>query len=135
MAAVDIEIPFDEIGEEAEQPSKTYCLDLDKGRIYGKIDGIEAVNQAIRKAILTLRFDNLIYDDDYGCEAEKAVYSKDVTPEYLETAIPEMIKEALAQDTRIIDVSDFKMQFVSDCAQISFKVSTIFGESEITEVM
>lgn len=135
MAAVDIEIPFDEIGEEAEQTSKTYRLDLDKGRIYGKIDGIEAVNQAIRKAILTLRFNNIIYDDDYGCEAGNVIHSRDVTPEYLETAIPEMIKDAVLQDSRIIDVSDFELQFENDSAYINFKVSTIFGESEITEVM
>lgn len=133
--AMDIQIPNITINEYEETPSKTYRLDLDKGRIYGKIEGIEAVNQAIRKAILTLRFDNLIYDDDYGCEAGKAVYSKDVTPEYLETAIPEMIKDALSQDTRIIDVSDFELQFENDSAYISFKVSTIFGESRITEVM
>ena len=52
--AVDIEIPFTDIEEEAEKPSRTYCLDLDTGRIIGMVDGISAVNQAIRKAIITL---------------------------------------------------------------------------------
>lgn len=135
MAAVDIQIPFDEIGEKPEQPSETYRLDLDKGRIYGKTQGLDALNQAIKKAILTLRFDNLIYDDDYGCEAGNVIHSADVTPEYLQTAVPQMIKDALSQDSRIISVSDFNMQFVNDSAQISFNVSTIFGETQITEVM
>lgn len=54
--AVDIEIPIDTIEEEAEKPTRTYRLDLDSGRIIGTIDGIEAVNQAIRKAIITARY-------------------------------------------------------------------------------
>ena len=51
----------------------TYGLDLDKGRITGKIDGLEAVNQAIRKAIITPRWKCLVYDNQYGSEIEDAV--------------------------------------------------------------
>ena len=54
--AVDIEIPIDTIEEETEKPTRTYRLDLDSGRIIGAVDGIEAVNQAIRKAIITARY-------------------------------------------------------------------------------
>lgn len=54
--SVDIEIPIDTIEEEAEKPTRTYRLDLDSGRIIGTVDGIEAVNQAIRKAIITARY-------------------------------------------------------------------------------
>lgn len=133
--AVDIQIPFTNIEETIEQPSKTYRLDLDKGRIYGKIEGIEAVNQAIRKAIITQRFNNLIYDDDYGCEAESAVYDKNVTREYLETAIPEMIKDALSLDTRILKIYDFEMEFKDDSACISFKADTIFGDTQIDVII
>lgn len=133
--AIDIQIPDIVINEHEEKTSKTYRLDLDSGRIIGKTDGIEAVRQAVQKCLLTLRFENLIYDDDYGCEAGNVIHSSDVTPEYLETAIPEMIKDALSQDTRIIDVSDFELQFENDSVCIDFKVSTIFGESKITEVM
>lgn len=133
--AVDIEIPVEEIGEAAELPSKTYRLDLDSGRIYGKIDGLEAVEQAIRKAIITQRFCNLIYDDDYGCEAEEAVRGGSVTPEFLETAIPEMIEDALSLDTRILKIYDFEMEFKDDSAYISFKVDTIFGDTQIDVII
>ncbi len=133
--AVDIEIPFDEIEEAAEQPSKTYCLDLESGRISGMIDGIEAVNQAIRKAVSTQRFCNLIYSDDYGCEVGIAVQDKSVTHEFLETAIPEMIKDALSQDTRITNIYDFVMEFKNDSAYVSFSADTIFGETKISEVL
>ena len=66
MDEVFIPIPIDEVTEAEEQPSLTYRLDLDNGRIVGKVDGLEAVNQAIRKAIITPRFKCLIYDDQYG---------------------------------------------------------------------
>lgn len=133
--AVDIEISVDEIEEETELPTKTYRLDMDSGRISGMADGLEAVEQAVRKALITARFHNLIYDDDYGCEAGDAVHDKNVTPEYLETVLPELIKDAVSQDTRITDVRDFVMSFENDCAYISFTADTIFGETEIQEVL
>ncbi len=129
----DIEIPIGELEESAELPSKTYRLNLDKGRIYGKIDGIEAVKQAIEKAILTDRFYNLIYDDDYGCEAREMIHGEGVTREYLETIIPKLIEEALSQDTRITNIYDFELNFENDSALVSFKVDTIFGSTEIRE--
>lgn len=132
--SVDIEIPIDEIEEEAELPSRTYRLDIDSGRILGVVDGIGAVNQAIRKAVLTTRFRNLIYGDDYGSEIDEMVYNESATVELIETVVPELIKDALSQDTRIIDVYDFEMSFENDSAYISFKADTIFGETEIKEV-
>ena len=105
--SVDIEIPIDTIEEEAEKPTRTYRLDLDSGRIIGTIDGIEAVNQAIRKAIITARYKCLIYDDDYGGELKDMVYDEVSTPELIETALPELVRDALSQDTRILDVYDF----------------------------
>lgn len=133
--SVNIEIPITDIEEENEKPSKTYRLDIDSGRISGTVDGIEAVNQAIRKAIITQRFCNLIYDSDYGCEAESAVHDKTVTREYMEAAIPEMIEDALSLDTRILKIYDFEMEFKDDSAYISFKVDTIFGDTQIDVII
>lgn len=132
--AVDIEIPISEIEEETELPTRTYRLDMDSGRISGMTDGIEAVNQAIRKAIVTARFCNLIYDDDYGSELDDKVHDSSATPEFIETIIPELVKDALSQDTRILDVYDFEISLKKDAAYISFKASTIFGETAINEV-
>ena len=50
--SVEIEIPIGEIEEEPESASKTYKLDLNTGRISGMIDGREAAEQAIRKALV-----------------------------------------------------------------------------------
>lgn len=133
--ALDIEIPINEIEEETEKPTKTYYLDLDNGRIIGTVDGIEAVKQAVRKAIITARYKNLIYDSDYGSEINDMIYDGNATPELIETALPEIIKDALSQDTRILDVYDFEFKFEDDKAYISFFVDTIFGQTFIQEIM
>lgn len=133
--AVDIEIPFYDIEEETEKPTKTYYLDLDSGRIIGTIDGIEAINQAIRKAIITARYKCLIYDSDYGGELKDMIYDEVSTPELIETALPELIKDALSQDTRILDIYDFEFRFSHDEAFITFKADTVFGEAQISEVI
>lgn len=127
--SLDIEIPINEIEEETEKPTKTYFLDLDNGRIIGNIDGLEAVKQAVRKAIITSRNKNLIYDSDYGSEVKDMIYDEKSTPELIETALPELIKDALSLDTRILNVSDFEFKFENDKAYISFVVDTIYGQT------
>ena len=126
---LDVEIPINEFEEEVEKPTKTYFLDLDNGRIIGNVDGIDAVKQAIRKAIITARYKCLIYDSDYGSEVKDMVYDEESTPELIETALPELIKDALSQDTRILDVYDFEFKFENDKAYISFVVDTIYGKT------
>ena len=41
MSRVFVPIPISGIEEEKEQPSLTYKLDLDTGRIVGKVDGLD----------------------------------------------------------------------------------------------
>ena len=135
MAEIFISLPVEEVEERKEAPSLTYRLDLDRGRITGKIDGLEAVNQAIRKAIITPRFKCLIYDNQYGSEIENAIITNDATNEYVETAAEGFIADALKPDTRILSVYDFAVDFKDDEAYISFKADTIFGETIVEEVI
>lgn len=135
MADVFIPIPIETVTEAEEQPSLTYRLDLDNGRIVGKVDGLEAVNQAIRKAIITPRFKCLIYDHQYGSEIEEAIISKDATREYIEAVTEGFIRDALRPDTRILTVYDFQFDFENDKAYVFFRADTIFGETEIEEVI
>ena len=130
-----VAMPVDEVEEAEELPSLTYRLDLDAGRIVGKVDGLEAVNQSIRKAVITPRFKCLIYDDQYGSEVEEAVIANDATPEYIEAVMEGFIKDAVSPDTRILDVYDFDIRLEDDAAHIHFKADTIFGETEIEEVI
>lgn len=135
MESVFIPIPVTEVTEAQEKPSLTYKLDLDKGRIVGTVDGLEAVNQAIRKAIITPRFKCLIYDNQYGSEIEATVIDKDATPELIEAVIPGFVKDALKPDTRILKVYDFAFEFKGEGAHIFFRADTIFGETEFEEVI
>lgn len=132
---IPIDIDMGEIAEAEELPSKTYRLDLDAGRITGCVDELESVNQAIRKAIITPRFKCLIYDDQYGSNIEEAIAANDATPEYIEAVIENFVKDALLPDTRILEVYDFAFRFEEDKAFVSFKADTIFGETEIEEVI
>ena len=133
--AVYIPIPVSTIEEAEEQPSKTYRLDLDEGRIVGYVDNLEAVNQAIRKALITPRFKCLIYDNQYGSEIEDAVTAKDATREYVEAVMEGFVKDALLPDTRTLSVYDFSFEFRDDAAFISFRADTIFGETTVEEVI
>ena len=130
-----IPIPVETITDAAELPSKTYRLDLEKGRIVGKVDGIAAVNQAIHKAIITPRFKCLIYNHQYGNEAEAAVTAKDATRDYIEATLEGFVRDALRPDTRILSISDFAIDFEGDAAHISFLAETICGATEVEEVI
>lgn len=135
MESVFIPLPVNEVTEAEEKPSLTYKLDLDAGRIVGMVDGLEAVNQAIRKAIITPRFKCLIYDNQYGSEIQEAIIAQDATPEYTEAVIPGFVKDALKPDTRILKVYDFEFEFREDGAYVFFRADTIFGETTFEEVI
>ena len=148
--SVFIPIPIQELKFEAEQPSRTYKLDLERGRILplGTADGLEAVRQFIRKALITPRFRCLIYDSQYGSELKQAVIAGDATPEFVETEIPRLVREALLVDSRIFDVYSIAVSFKDDPlsneitaslegdnAFISLSAHTAFGRVDIREVI
>lgn len=135
MAEVYIPIPVEMVTEAEEQPSMTYRLDLENGRIVGRVNKLEAVNQAIRKAIITPRFKCLIYDNQYGSEIEEAIISKDASSDYIEAVTEGFVRDALRPDTRILSIYDFEFEFEEDKAYVFFRADTIFGETEIEEVI
>ena len=96
---------------------------------------LAAVNQAITKALLTPRFKCLLYDNQYGSEIEDAIITKDASRDYIEAAVEGFVKDALKPDTRVLSVYDFGIEFEGDAARIRFRADTIFGETEIEEVI
>lgn len=133
MSEIILSTPIETVEEAREAPSRTYRLDLDRGRIVGTIDGIEAVRQAIQKAIITPRFKCLIYDNQYGSEIEETVVAKDASEDYILATAEGFIRDALLPDTRIIDISNFEFDFIGDSAHIKFTAETIFGQTDIEE--
>ena len=135
--SVFIPIPITELETAPASPTRTYKLDLENGRIFsaGSIDGLDAVTQFIKKAIITPRFRCMIYDDQYGSEIKQAVFTGSVTPEYVETEIPGYVKDAIMFDGRVLSVSGFSIEFDNENAYIQCRVLTTYGETLIEEVI
>lgn len=120
-------IPAELDVEEEQQPSLTYGIDFERGRIIGMIDELEAVKQAVFLILQTERYRYLIYSADYGSELEGLI-GRD--PLFTQSEIKRRIREALMQDDRIEDVTNFRLQFNGDSVLVRFTVISIFGEIE-----
>ena len=123
---------LDEELVERQQPSLTWKLDLEKGRITGKTDGLEAVKQAVLKSLQTDRFWHEIYTWDYGHELTSLIGS---SPVFVESEARRMIGEALMTDDRITAVENVETTIANDQLTIRFTVTTIYGsfESEVSQ--
>lgn len=119
-----VNIKVSELDEKIE-PNLTYRLDLEQKRIYGKVDDQEACKQSVLKTLLTERFENVIYSENYGVELKRFI-GKDL--DFIKSDIERTIKEALLTDTRITQITDFNIEEISiDSILISFKVVTSYG--------
>lgn len=109
--------------------TKTHKIQMFGDKIYGKVDGLKAMEQACFKILNTERYDYLIYSWNYGIEL-KDLFGKPKS--YCKVVIPERIKEALMQDDRVLDVYNFSFtDLARSVLAVTFIVSTIFGEMEM----
>lgn len=115
---------------EAIQPSRTYKVDWNTGRVGGFTDGLDALRQAIYKIIQTERFTHLIYSWVYGFESRQLIgQSRGI----VEVEAERYITEALTADDRISAVQDFTIEFTGKREAVArFTVVSIFGNVEIT---
>lgn len=124
-------IPQNDIEEDfsiQEQPSKTYRIDIEKEIIEGTCDEIEAIKQAIYCILNTERFEHLIYSWNYGVEIKNLIGEKST---YVIPELERVIKEALIQDDRIEDVTDFEFIQNKNIFNVKFKVITKFNDIEV----
>lgn len=108
-------------------PSKTYYMNLERYRIIGNTDGIEAMSQAIFKILYTERSNYPAYSDNYGIELID-LFGMPVT--YVLPELERRIKEALEWDTRIDLVDNFEFEVNGSSVTATFTVHTIFGDIE-----
>lgn len=113
--------------DDAGEPTLTYRLNFDTGRINGMTDELDAMKQFIRKAIITARARYPIYTDDYGCELPELI-GQDVTRNYIDAEIPRTVREALIYDDRVTAVARVSAERRGDAVFIMATVDTIFGE-------
>ncbi|MDQ7096372.1 DUF2634 domain-containing protein [Desulfosporosinus sp. PR] len=114
--------------EETVQPSLTWKLDVEKQRIIGSLDGLEAVKQAALKILQTPRFCYLIYTANYGSELETLIGMNQV---FVKSEAARMIREALTQDDRITSVENVVITVMGDSLLIEFIVVSTYGEFEM----
>ncbi|MFD0959797.1 DUF2634 domain-containing protein [Paenibacillus chungangensis] len=107
-----------------EQPSRTWRLDLEHGRVSGMIDGLEALKQAVFKTLQTERFRYLIYSANYGHELRDLIGS---SPLFLASEVKRMLEEAVLQDDRILRIDDVETRTEDDSLRISFTVVSRLG--------
>ncbi len=108
--------------------SRTYKLRFDGKPSVGMTDELEAVKQAIYLLLQTDRFLHPIFSWDYGIERED--WQEEDSEEELESLIEDRITEALLQDDRILEVTDFEFTRHREILAVAFTVHTIFGETQ-----
>lgn len=107
------------------QPDLTYRLG--EKTVNGKINKLDAIKQAVYHILMTERFSNPIYDDNYGVELEQYL-GKDFG--FVLAGIQQTLQDALLQDDRITDVivTDVsKSDKQANACVVTFIVGTIYG--------
>lgn len=114
--------------EEIEQKkyvSRTYAMKEQK--VEGFVDGLQAVRQAVDKILNTERYEYPVYSFSYGIEWKKLIGKEHP---YVRAEFKRMVREALAADDRIREVSDFQFLFKEDTCICSFCVESVYGKIE-----
>lgn len=109
------------------EPSLTYSLDYD-----GKLNSIESIEQAIFCILMTERYSNPIYNDNYGVELEQYI-GKDLG--YIKATIENTLKDALTYDDRVENVivtSVTKSTEQQNACVVEFTVVTTMGDLDET---
>ena len=129
MLPVRENVSVEIVEENKVMTTKTHKIQMFGDRIYGKIDGLKAMEQACFKILNTERYTYLIYSWNYGIEL-KDLFGKPKS--YCKVVLEERIKEALLQDSRVLEVYNFSFtDLARSILAATFTVSTIFGEIEM----
>ena len=124
----------DDLSEEFDmenEPSLTYAMNLDRNVFVGKIDDVEAIQQAILKIINTERYEYDIYSWDYGIELADL---RGQSIPYVMSEVKQRIIDALTADDRIESVEDFIVERIGkNTLYIKFTVITAQGDEFETE--
>ena len=115
-----------------QEPSKTFKLNMERNKVDGICDDVEALKQTIFLILNTERYEHLIYSRNYGVELN------DLIGEPISYVIPELerrITEALIQDDRIENVDNFEFQNIKGKVQCRFSVHTKYGNIKAEKVV
>lgn len=112
---------------EEEKAYKAFKIDFDKKEIGGIIDGQEALEQAVKMALMTQRYRYPAFSHYYGTD-----YA-DVFEEGEQKAMGKLknaICDSLGYDERIKAVDNFSFEKKGTNMLVKFRVVSIYGETE-----
>ncbi|MDI2982371.1 DUF2634 domain-containing protein [Clostridioides difficile] len=115
-----------------QEPSKTFKLNMERNKVDGICDDVEALKQTIFLTLNTERYQHLIYSWNYGVELN------DLIGEPISYVIPELerrIKEALIQDDRIENVDNFQFENIKGKVHCKFTVYSKYGNIKAEKVV
>lgn len=110
-----------------EQPSRTYKLDIDRGRIRGMTDEADAMLQAVYLILSVERYQYPIYSFNYGVELVDLIGQP---KDYVMSEVKRRITEALTQDDRINSVDGWEFESTKKALVVTFTVHSIYGDIE-----
>lgn len=113
-------------------PTRTLRLHNDTRTAAGYIDGLEAMEQAIRIILSTERYKYVIHSWNFGVELSD-LFGQPIP--YVLPEIKRRIREALTQDDRILSVDNFTFRTEKNKVFTTFTVTTVFGAVEIEKVV
>lgn len=106
------------------QPNKTYKMLIEDEKVLGNTDDLEAIEQACYKVLNTERYQYVIYSWNYGIELQD-LFGKPIP--YVFSELPRRIREALIQDDRVSDVTNFDLSNQKGNVLAKFEVVTEKG--------
>lgn len=113
--------------QEEKKAYKAFGIDFEKKKISGIIDGKEALDQAVKLALMTQRYRYAAFSHYYGTD-----YT-DVFEEGEQKAMGKLknaICDSLCCDERIKAVDNFSFEKKGKSMYVKFRVLSIYGETE-----
>jgi Protein of unknown function (DUF2634). len=110
--------------EFVEQPTLTWNINKETGRIQNTAEGQAAVRQAVEIILNVQRFHWQIFSPYSGVEFGDLI---GLNYGYVISELQRRIVEALLIDDRIRSVADFRFSRRDDTVNVSFTVESVFG--------
>lgn len=106
-------------------PTNTHKIIYDKNRVSDYTDRLEAMRQAVYLILNTERYKYPIYNWQYGVELLDLI-GQQMT--YVIPTLRQRITDALMQDDRILQVTDFEFEQNRNKLHCKCLVNTIYGD-------
>lgn len=114
---------------------REYGINFETGQLTGKIvEGIEAVKVWAWLALQIPRYRYYVYSWNYGQEYDELV-GKGYSAEYMKTELKRMTEECLLQNDYITGIENFEYEKKGDEVNLSFKILTTLGDTEVSIVV